>query len=86
MGFGCEAIYKHGKDNIAAEALSRRDEEVAMDRLWAKLLENIILAPLIVCFLTIPNSDNHYLWRDSLLWNKGRLVVLALNELRTLIL
>lgn len=60
---GCEAIYKHGKDNIAAEALSRRDEEVAMDRLWAKLLENIILAPLIVCFLTIPNSDNHYLWR-----------------------
>lgn len=29
MGYDYEVIYKHDKDNVVTEALSRRDEEVA---------------------------------------------------------
>lgn len=56
-----------------------------VNRLWAELVEDTILAPLIACLSTILDSHGPCLWRDALLWYKGQLVVPASNELWTLI-
>lgn len=95
MGFDYEVFYKHDKDNIVINALSRRYEEVIkcqsmvmgrlqfafIYRLRVELVDDIILAPPIVCLLTIPDSDSPYLWRDALLWYKGQSVLSVSNEL-----
>lgn len=64
MGFDYKVIYKHNKNNIIADILYRRDEEIAecqslvvswpqfafVDRLRVELLEDPVLAPLLCTF------------------------------------
>lgn len=57
-----------------------------VDRLKVALLKDSELAPLISWLSTIPDPDGSYSWRDSLLWFKVKLVLLASKELCSLVL
>ena len=98
LGYDYEIIYKKGKDNIGANALSRQYEDKAsllslsvpiLDWLRHTLqewLQDPFTAQLIHKIQTNPNPPQDYSWMDNTLKYKGRLVLLPTSTLKTLVL
>lgn len=84
-GLHYEIEYRRGKENIAADALSRRNDGAVMaitapttdlyDRVTQSWARDHQLQQLIADLTQDSTSHRHYSWKDDMLHLKGRLVV-----------
>ena len=89
LGFDFSIEYRPGVENKAADALSRC-LVLGTSTLHCHVVESIkqhqqndpTLAPIIADILHSNNHSGHYIWKDDLLWWKGRLVVPDNTDLR----
>lgn len=98
LEFDYEIQYKEGKDNVAADALSRVEGteilHMAMTVLQCDLLQRImscyeqdqVLGDLIVQLQQNPKAKKHYAWSQGILRRKNKIVVPDNLELRNSIL
>ncbi|WVY92398.1 hypothetical protein V8G54_031486 [Vigna mungo] len=82
LGYDFTIEYKPGKDNIAADSLSRsfhmawsQPRFPIIARIKQALLHDTKLAKIMELYLTQKNNDPHYWVSDGLLYWKGRLVL-----------
>lgn len=90
LGFDYEIVYKVGKENLAADALSRKGKDNNGDATLQALsvlnynwlaevklgwFNDPAIQALIQDLLSDPASHKHYVWHDQLLTYKGKVVV-----------
>ena len=85
-----DILHKKGKDNIVADALSRKEEEVqvyAVSMVIPKFLDKIQTKHAkITKVCSIINNINQYPkfeWKNDLLWYKGRIYLSANSKFKT---
>ena len=78
--FDVEIIHKKGKENVVADALSRKDEDITSYSISVTTLEWLdeIRSEYVkdTRTLTIINNHNHdsnFVWKNDILWYKGRI-------------
>ena len=82
--FDMEILHKKGKDNVVADALSRKDEEVQvyvvsmvipefLDEIWTEYAKNAKVCSIINNINQYPKFE----WKNDLLWYKGRIYLSA---------
>ena len=98
LGYDYEIIYKKGKDNVVANALSRQYEDEAsllslsttildwLNHTFQEWIQDPSIARLIHRIQTDPNPPHGYSWMDYTLKYKGWLVLLPTSTLKIPIL
>nr|CAD1837126.1 unnamed protein product [Ananas comosus var. bracteatus] len=83
MGYDYELVYKNGRENVVADALSRAPSLQAISAIHTDLLEQIKLSwnqddrikKILADKQRGGHSGSHYTWTQGLLKRKGKLVV-----------
>ena len=88
-----QILHKKGKDDIAIDALSRKDEESLsfavsvvvpewLNEIQSEYAEN----PETSAIINNPVQDTKYEWRNAVLWYKGRIYLSSNSKFKSKIL
>ena len=95
LGYDFEIIYKKGKQNVVADALSRKDEDVEALLYAISIIQPDWIAKamdkwkndkkiwtFILKLQRDPNAYNTFRWKDCLLWYKYRLYLCKSSQIK----
>jgi hypothetical protein len=95
LGYDCEILYRPGRENYAADALSRKQGSPILNHLfipqvnlWEDIKHATTTDPYIQTkgCLANDNPASSYMWRNGLLFHKGKVIVPDDNSLHTRLL
>ena len=99
LGYEFEIIYKKGKQNMVAYALSRKDEDVEVlicalsiiQPNWIiegreKWKNDPLMWTLIQQLQKDPSVSNNFVWKNNSLWYKDRLYICKNSQLKQKVL
>ncbi|MDO5305520.1 MAG: RNase H-like domain-containing protein, partial [bacterium] len=91
--FDMEILHKKGKDNVVADALSRKDEEIqnyAISMVVPEWLDGIRIEyaknPEVCSIINNINQNPKFEWKNDLLWYKGRIYLSSNSSFKTQVL
>ena len=88
-----EILRKRGRDNVVADALSRKDEEVKayaisfvvpdwLDEIWGEYAKD----PDTCALIDDPNQGSRFEWRNDIFWYKGGIYLSPTSRFKTKVL
>ena len=91
--FDMEILHKRGRDNVVADALFRKDEEVkafaisvAVPDWLDKIRGEYAKDPDTCALIDDPNQGSRFKWRNGILWYRGRIYLSPTSWFKTKVL